>query len=188
MPNLVAIGGLPAVGKTTLIRNFFLNYKTWYKIKYKKLYGHFNKELHLVILGVYKNNEIFSGTDKLSMAVQPDFAEFLVNNKPKYNVLFEGDRLFNMKTISIAQEYMNVKIYILHSNNTFERHLERKDNQSEKFIKSRLTKLTNIKNLLDNKYEILVNDNNNDLEKNYKTILNNFTQRLKEEHGETKKI
>ena len=35
---IIAVGGEPAVGKTTLIRQFFSNYSPWLRFKYKKLY------------------------------------------------------------------------------------------------------------------------------------------------------
>jgi len=75
--NCIIIGGQPAVGKTTIVKQFFQNFSGWRNFKFKKLYGHYNEELNLVILGKYISGEIFSGTDKLSMAVQPDFEEFI---------------------------------------------------------------------------------------------------------------
>ena len=64
MPIIVALGGIPAVGKTTLVKQFFYKYKSWKEFKYKKLYGHYNQELNLIILGKYSDNQLFSGTDK----------------------------------------------------------------------------------------------------------------------------
>ena len=177
---IIAIGGEPAVGKTTLIRQFFSNYSPWLRFKYKKLYGHYNKKLHLVILGVYSAKEVFSGTDRLSMSVQPDFEEFIDINKkwekhnPNYNILFEGDRLFNLKAIKKAETNMNLKVYLLESKHVDSRHKDRNDNQSEKFIKGRQTKINNIKEYLNDRYEILVNDSDADLKRNYNKILSNF--------------
>ena len=177
---IIAIGGEPAVGKTTLIRQFFSNYSPWLRFKYKKLYGHYNKKLHLVILGVYSAKEVFSGTDRLSMSVQPDFEEFIDINKkwekhnPNYNILFEGDRLFNLKAIKKAETNMNLKVYLLEIKHVDSRHKDRNDNQSEKFIKGRQTKINNIKEYLNDRYEILVNDSDADLKRNYNKILSNF--------------
>jgi GTPase SAR1 family protein len=171
---IIAIGGEPAVGKTTLIRKFFSNYSPWYQFKYKKLYGHFNKELHLVILGVYSAKEVFSGTDRLSMSVQPDFEEFIDKNKPNYNILFEGDRLFNLKSIKKAESCMDLKVYILESDFIDSRHKDRNDNQSEKFIKGRRTKVKNIKEYLKENFTVLKNNTENDLNKNYNVLCNNL--------------
>jgi len=174
MPHLVALGGIPAVGKTTIIKQFFSNFDNWKLFKFKKLYGHYNELLNLIILGKYEKNELFAGTDKLSMAVQPDFEEFIDKDKPPYNILFEGDRLFNIKTLSKVKTKMSLQVYIILSNNTKKRHIDRKDNQSEKFIKSRITIIENIKKFLKDDYVILTNNKHEDIKKNYNIIADNF--------------
>lgn len=178
MSNLIAIGGQPAVGKTTIVRQFLINYDNWKIFKFKKLYGHYHKELNLIILGVYKAKELFSGTDRLSMAVQPDFNEFMDKEKPPYNILFEGDRLFNLKTIIKAKQTMKVQVYIVTSKHTNQRHIDRKDTQSDKFIKGRVTKVNNIKGYLIEDYIDLINDEENDINKNYKIILDNLLSNI----------
>ena len=172
MPNLIAIGGQPAVGKTTLVKKFFTEYKTWKSFKYKKLYGHYNEELNLIILGKYSKSEMFSGTDKLSMAVQPDFDEFLDLRDLDYNVLFEGDRLFNLKSLKKAKELTDLHVFIVESVHTKTRHIDRNDSQTEKFIKGRVTKVNNIKNWLLDDYTILINNEEEDIDKNFNILLN----------------
>lgn len=172
MPNLIAIGGQPAVGKTTLVKKFFTEYKTWKSFKYKKLYGHYNEELNLIILGKYSKSEMFSGTDKLSMAVQPDFDEFLDLKDLDYNVLFEGDRLFNLKSLKRAKELKDLHVFIVESVHTKTRHIDRNDSQTEKFIKGRVTKVNNIKNWLLDDYTILINNEEEDIDKNFNILLN----------------
>lgn len=172
MPNLIAIGGQPAVGKTTLVKKFFTEYKTWKSFKYKKLYGHYNEELNLIILGKYSKSEMFSGTDKLSMAVQPDFDEFLDLKDLDYNVLFEGDRLFNLKSLKRAKELKDLHVFIVESVHTKTRHIDRNDSQTEKFIKGRVTKVNNIKNWLLDDYTILINNEEEDINKNFNILLN----------------
>ena len=176
MPTLIALGGIPAVGKTTIVQQFFEQYDSWKLFKFKKVYGHYHPALDLVILGKYSNGEVFSGTDRLSMAVQPDFNELLDKDMP-YNVLFEGDRLFNIKTLQKAKTKMSLQVYIVTSNNTTERHIKREDNQSEKFIKGRKTKIENIKKYLGSDYITLINNQEEDIKKNYNIILKHFTQR-----------
>ncbi len=170
----MALGGIPAVGKTTIVKQFFCKYKNWKSFKYKKLYGHYNAELNLIILGKYIENELFSGTDKLSMAVQPDFEEFIDKDKPPYNILFEGDRLFNIKTLQKAKDNMTLQVYIITSDNTVQRHINRNDAQSDKFIKGRVTKTNNIKSYLDNNYITLINNEEADIEKNFAIIIDNY--------------
>tara|TARA_R110000787_G_scaffold192613_3_gene304154 strand:+ start:1283 stop:1825 length:543 start_codon:yes stop_codon:yes gene_type:complete len=174
MPIIVALGGIPAVGKTTIVKQFFYKYKNWKSFKYKKLYGHYSGELNLIILGKYIENELFSGTDKLSMAVQPDFEEFIDKEKPPYNILFEGDRLFNIKTLQKVKDKMTLQVYIVTSNNTDQRHIDRNDSQSEKFIKGRLTKVENIRNFLKEDYITLTNNEEQDIGKNFEIIMNNY--------------
>ena len=94
----VAIGGVPAVGKSTIVTNFLKYNDYWQDYKYKKVRGHYNKELNLFIIGVY-GTSVFGGTDKLSMAVQPDFTEFVSKYNEKINILFEGDRLFTYNNL-----------------------------------------------------------------------------------------
>ena len=173
MPYLIALGGIPAVGKTTIVKEFFKNYTDWKILKFKKLYGHYNKKLNLVILGKY-NNDVFCGTDKLSMAVQPDFNEFIQKKDMCYNILFEGDRLFNFKTLEKVQKNIKLIVYIVESDYTEKRHLERKDKQTQQFIKGRKTKIQNIKNYLNGNYQTLINNKKGDIIKNYNIILNNF--------------
>lgn len=171
---MIAIGGIPAVGKTTLVKKFFYEFEDWKNLRYKKLHGHYNEKLNLIILGKYNSNEVFMGTDKLSMAVQPDFEEFIDKEKPPFNIMFEGDRLFNIKTLKKAEEKMRVQVYIIESDFTKSRHLERNDSQSEKFIKGRVTKLLNIKNYLDGNYITLVNNDEADISKNFEFILSRY--------------
>ena len=152
----IAIGGIPATGKSTIVEQFFLNHSYWNEFKYKKLRGHYNKELNLFILGVYGESK-FGGTDKLSMAVQPDFESYVRANHNKANILFEGDRLFSLNNINFLEKYYDLHVGIITSKHTKNRHITRNDKQSEKFIKGRITKINNIKSLY----------------KNYKTYENN---------------
>tara|TARA_Y100000361_G_C11152044_1_gene341733 strand:+ start:66 stop:596 length:531 start_codon:yes stop_codon:yes gene_type:complete len=173
MSCLIAIGGIPAVGKSTIVKKFITDNINWKTFKFKKVYGHFTEKLNLMIVGKYVVGDVFSGTDKLSMAVQPDFEDFLEKYN-KHNILFEGDRLFNIKTLKKAKELINTKVYIIESKHTDDRHIQRNDNQSEKFIKGRITKIENVKNYLNGNYTLLNNDLETDIEKNYNIILGNL--------------
>ena len=90
---LIAIGGSPGTGKTTLMRKF-MEGKTWIECQPAKLVtAMYNEELDLYILGKYAEGETFAGTDRLSMAVQPEVQAWIQTHN--CNVLFEGDRIFN---------------------------------------------------------------------------------------------
>ena len=105
------------------------------------------------VIGVY-DNSTFAGTDKLSMACQPDFLRLMKKLSDNDLVIFEGDRLFNQ---SLFDE-VDCKIIILEANNDtlVNRHIDRRDNQTEKFIQSKFTKIRNIVN--NNSVKIFTND------------------------------
>ena len=69
---IIAIGGEPASGKTTLMKSILKNFSLK-KFKYGFVRGYYNDNIYFI--GIY-NNDVFSGTDKLSMAVQPHFVKF----------------------------------------------------------------------------------------------------------------
>ena len=140
----IAIGGVPATGKTTLMKKILTKF-TYQNFKFGLLRGHFIKEKNLVIMGIY-NNDIFCGTDKLSMAVNQDFVKYVKLNKR--NILFEGDRLFSLNNIKLIKESYKTRTIILENDKKTldSRHLDRNDNQSAQFLKGRITKISNICN------------------------------------------
>ena len=180
MIKVIAIGGEPCCGKTTLMFKLISMADDWQTIKLEKLLdGMYSEKLKLYILGKYENDgNAFQGTDRLSMAVQPDAEKFFnqVQNMDKdVSVIFEGDRLFNAKMLEqLATSFQdNFKILILKVNNSTldQRHIDRKDHQDEKFKTSRKTKISNIRSslVLMDYIEVAVNENLEDQQK----ILNN---------------
>lgn len=143
---LIAVGGSPGTGKTTLFRKF-MEGKTWVKVEPAKLISAmYNEELDLYILGKYEEDETFAGTDRLGMNVQPNMQEWIASHK--CNVLFEGDRLTNAKFYDFLLSLPNsdVKFIILNAEKETlkKRYLIRESNQSETFLKGRETKISNI--------------------------------------------
>ncbi len=149
--NIIAVGGEPATGKTTLMWRIIDSATDWQKIEPKKTLSAIRSEtLNLTILGRYDRTEQFAGTDRLSMSVQPAATEFI--KEATGSILFEGDRLFNRKFIDaiIACECSFSLIYIEASlEELHKRHVSRKDTQTETFLKSRRTKYSNIVRSLD---------------------------------------
>ena len=94
MAKIIAVGGVPATGKTTLIKSILNNFKPLTKFKFGLIQGVRSKLLRIYVIGVY-DNSTFAGTDKLSMACQPDFFKFVNKLSDNDLVIFEGDRLFN---------------------------------------------------------------------------------------------
>lgn len=151
MKNIIALGGEPATGKTTLMWRIIDSATDWQKIEPKKTLSAIRSEsLDLTILGKYDRSEKFAGTDRLSMSVQPAATEFI--KEATGNILFEGDRLFNRKFIDaiISCDCSFSLIYIEASRDELHnRHVDRKDTQTETFLKSRQTKYSNIVRSLD---------------------------------------
>jgi len=150
MKKMIAIGGLPATGKTSIMKRFLADRELEVKEPRKLVKTMYDPKYQLYILGDYSDlNEQFAGTDKLSMAVQPEAIMFL--KECPGNILFEGDRLFTASFLEKAAELvdegkLDLKILLIHTDPMIleRRHIDRKDTQSEKFIKGRDTKYSNI--------------------------------------------
>ena len=172
MVKVIAMGGEPATGKTTLMFKLISMADDWQVVKPEKLLdAMYSKKLNLYILGKYANDSnVFQGTDRLSMAVQPDAVAFFESIKDA-NVIFEGDRLFNGKMLDRLSELFpnDFKVLVLTaSHDTKEqRHVDRKDDQDDKFKNSRATKISNIMGSLTlmDYIETMVNENLDDQSK-----------------------
>jgi hypothetical protein len=180
MVKVIAMGGEPATGKTTLMFKLISMADDWQTVKPEKLLdAMYSKKLNLYILGKYVNDgNVFQGTDRLSMAVQPDAEKFFRNlayessaDDHSVNVIFEGDRLFNGKLLDKLSEWFpnSLKVLVLTaSHDTKEqRHVDRKDDQDDKFKNSRATKISNIMGSLTlmDYIDTMVNENLDDQSK-----------------------
>jgi RNase adaptor protein for sRNA GlmZ degradation len=146
MRKIIAVGGVPGTGKTTLFRKF-MEGKTFEKVvPIKLLPALYSAELDLYILGKYEAGEIYAGTDTTSMAVQPAAQEFAASTTS--NILYEGDRIFNQSFLEFAMDLPDVDLQIIFLNapQTLleQRYSDRGSNQSETFLKGRYTKYNNI--------------------------------------------
>lgn len=143
---LIAVGGSPGTGKTTLFRKYMEN-KSFQPIEPAKLVSAmYNTERDLYILGKYEEGEVFAGTDRLSMAVQPAMQEWIASHN--CNVLFEGDRIFNQSFLEFAMGLPNTELQIVFLNAPKElleqRYKDRGSEQSEQFLRGRETKYSNL--------------------------------------------
>ena len=138
----IAIGGVPATGKTTLVKAMLNLLKPDQQIKYGMLRG--SKSGDNVVFGIYESGDTFAGTDRLSMAVQKHYDSYI--DKKMSNIVFEGDRLFTGNNIcKLINEY-DTRVVILEAEEDVldQRHIDRQDNQGATFLKSRYTKINNI--------------------------------------------
>jgi guanylate kinase len=143
---IVAVGGSPGTGKTTLFRKFMED-KTWIETAPAKLVvASCNPERDLYILGKYEEGEVFAGTDRLSMAVQPPLQEWIASHN--CNILFEGDRVFNQSFLEFCMGLPNTQLEIVFltvpKNILEERYKQRGSDQSEQFLRGRETKYNNL--------------------------------------------
>lgn len=143
---LIAVGGSPGTGKTTLFRKY-MEGKDFQPVEPAKLVSaNYNTERDLYILGKYEEGEVFAGTDRLSMAVQPAMQEWIKSHN--CNVLFEGDRIFNQSFLEFAMGLPDTELHIVFLSAPREvlqqRYQDRGSDQSEQFLRGRETKYSNL--------------------------------------------
>ena len=143
---IIAVGGQPGTGKTTLFRKFMEAHE-WERVEPKKMLpALYCKALDLYILGKYEDGETFAGTDRLSMAVQPVAQEFV--KETTSNILFEGDRIFNQSFLEFSMDLENIDLQVIYLKVPDailrQRYVDRGSDQSETFLKGRATKYSNI--------------------------------------------
>jgi hypothetical protein len=155
MINVIAIGGEPATGKSTILRRViealgpsepFVN-----RDGRAKIVGTTHALAKAIVLGDYSTGQVFEGTDKFSMACQPDVYAFIAAislSFPNWTIYFEGDRLFNGEMIKWlrAQKSINPKIILIEADEErlALRHIIRGDKQSATWLKGRRKKIFNI--------------------------------------------
>ena len=142
---IIAIGGEPGSGKTTLMKEMIKHYGVLPKYDSFKLVPYLQKD-NIYILGKYEEGEVFSGTDRMSMAVQPEAIKFLETLPKESIVLFEGDRLFTASFLEHCLDKYDLSIIYLATSKEVrnERYKERGSNQNETWLQGRETKISNI--------------------------------------------
>lgn len=143
---VVYLIGLPGTGKTHVVREFMKRYAQWEtSTPIKLLDSHSSNRIR--VLGRYEEGETFAGTDRLSMAVNPQAIEYVEMCPPEL-IIGEGDRLNNKAFFKACQNRRKEDLTILHLTVSDEerkrRYKERGSDQSEKFIQTVRTKVKNI--------------------------------------------
>lgn len=142
---VIAIGGEPGSGKTTLMKRIIENYKLEPKYDSVKLVPYLQKE-NIYVLGKYEEGQVFAGTDRMSMAVQPEAIKFLATLPKDAVLLYEGDRLFTASFLESCVDNYDTTIVYLSTNKEIrtERYKERGSDQNETWLQGRETKIGNI--------------------------------------------
>lgn len=141
---IVAVGGRPGSGKTSLMRLFMSNYCWIVVTPLPLLKCHYCEALNLYVLGLYEL-KTFDGTDRLPMNVAPTAETFV--SQTGAHVLYEGDRLFTQKFLNHCYTVTDdVHIVCLEASEHIieNRYKIRGSAQSETFLKGRKTKLERI--------------------------------------------
>ena len=148
--NVIAVGGPPASGKTTLMKRILDSADDWVRATpHKLIEGHFSKTRNTWIIGVYdQDGGIFQGTDKLSKAVGPALVSFVRKNaNSPINILFEGNNVVVSKTLREIVEcdvnFVLLRLMVAKSLKKA-RHSLRGDSQSQTFLKAKETAIANV--------------------------------------------
>jgi broad-specificity NMP kinase len=142
---VIAIGGNPGSGKSTLMKRVIEFYTPEKKYDVFKLVPYLQNN-KIYILGKYDDGEVFSGTDRMSMAVQPEAIKFLASLPADSIVLYEGDRLFTSSFLEDCADKYELKIFHLSTDPEVRevRYKERGSNQNVTWLQGRESKINNI--------------------------------------------
>lgn len=136
--------GLPGCGKSTVMKKFMETHLRWTSNRPVDLLdSHVAHGSNIRVLGKYESGETFSGTDRLSMAVSPKAVEW-VESKPNEIILGEGDRLNNKGFFHACGDDLTILHLKVSDEERERRYKERGSDQSEKFIQTVRTKVSNI--------------------------------------------
>lgn len=142
---IIAIGGEPGSGKSTLMKRIINEFEMEPKYQEYKLVPYLQRG-NIYILGKYEEGEVFSGTDRMSMAVQPEAIKFLNTLSDDSIVIYEGDRLFTTSFLEYCMGHYDLKIVYLETEREVrdKRCEERGSDQNEQWLQGRETKILNI--------------------------------------------
>lgn len=150
---IIMIGGAPCSGKSTLTRSILSELGESEMIEPMKLFP-CQRYNDILVVGRYPQGETFGGTDRISYGAIKQFRNFIQSQQPNYkHILIEGDRFFRSSGNSLTADLewlvnnYDARIYILEVSLKTERqrHMNRGDDQSEKWLKTRRSLISNLK-------------------------------------------
>lgn len=154
MRKAIFIIGVPGTGKTTLTRQIMKRlaskaegYGTSDQVPLIPFNHYRLPDESWKVLGKFSENPTTyaEGTDKMSMGCQPHFNNWI--DLQSANLLIEGDRLANMKSVKALQKAdYEISAFVLTADDATlnARYEERGSNQNPTFLKGRATKVKNL--------------------------------------------
>lgn len=165
---ITMIIGEPCTGKSLIMLQFMDHTPDrgrpipW-EMSLKPFAHHYYEREKLTVLGRYDEpNTQFPGTDRLSMSVAPRVREWIDEDPLAHSVVFEGDRLGNLK----MAEYLIAKGYdfmclVIHTNPAILAERRARERvQRREFVTGQATKVRNIMNGLSLTGRVKVAENN----------------------------
>lgn len=145
MSKITVVIGEPATGKSTLMKHIMRKRGSWvFEASTKYVPYHLSDKL--CIIGRYDDmDHQFPGTDRMSMACQQYVLNFISDNSD-FNYLIEGDRLSNKTFLwELRDRGHDLVVLLLRpSSDVLQDRRESEREQSDRFIKSRQTKIANL--------------------------------------------
>jgi GTPase SAR1 family protein len=144
--------GVPGCGKTTLMWSKIRSLREVEQdeqIKEGKLVYHKFPEQKTIVIGIYEEGRVFSGTDALSKAVGPEFRSWVTANKETLSgwALFsEGERFSNNPTLEHLFENTDMELILLSvdQEEIDRRRAARNNTQDPKWMKGMETRIRNL--------------------------------------------